>query len=228
MLRAKSELLAPTALFPVFHYNLDNYSIFCLKQLTVCRIRKLRTTDQKNNPDSYKDLFPSAVQGKKKLDTHIPVSLSAMTPLLRRAGQITQSNTTVHIYRASSDLTREGDNTFISTPCHLAMWRLPLWRYSSIVAVLSDVKLRLLSSCFWGEEERSGRWRKRFLFNLDPPKWRETACWQACERSTAGSTGGTSETSLEGFIKSLRKEEQKPAAERVSALMHKSEGSIEG
>lgn len=49
------------------------------------------------------------------------------------------------------------------------------------------------NSCFYhpvlGKEEKSGRWRMRFLFNLDPPKWKETACWQACERSTAGSTG---------------------------------------
>lgn len=121
-------------------------------------------------------------------ETHIPESLSAMTLLLHHTGQTTQSYITVHIYQASSDLTREGDNTFISIPCHLTMWHLPLWRYSSIVAVA-----QMWNSSFYhpvlGKEERSGRWRKWFLFNLDPPKWKETACWQVCERSTAGATG---------------------------------------
>lgn len=64
-----------------------------------------------------------------------------------------------------------------------------LWRYSSIVA---DAQMWEKSGFYHpvsGEEERSGRWRKWFLFNLGPPKWKEAACWQASDGSPAGSTG---------------------------------------
>lgn len=108
------------------------------------------------------------------------------------------------------------------------MWHLPLWRYSGIVAVA-----QMCDSSFYHPvlgKEKSGRWRKWFLFNLEPPKWKEIACWQVCERSTAGASGGTSETSLEGLMKFLWIEGAvgSQAAGKQPSALTKSETNTDG
>lgn len=131
--------------------------------------------------------YTKFLQVKTDTDSHPSKSVRRDTSPPPRWSDHSEQHNSTHL-PASTDLTREADNTFISTPCHLTMWHLPLWRYSSIVAVS-----QMWNSGFYhpvlGKEERSGRWRERFPFNLDPPKWKETECWQACESSTAGSTG---------------------------------------
>lgn len=57
---------------------------------------------KKKNLDSWKAFAKRIILNSSKREltqTHIPESLSAMTLLLHHAGQITQCNITVHIYR---------------------------------------------------------------------------------------------------------------------------------
>lgn len=90
-----------------------------------------KESKKEKESDAYSEVLPWILSGK---NWHRHIS-QWMALLFHHTGQIIQSNITVHIYQASSDLSQEGDNTFISIPCHLTMWHLPLWRYSSVVTV---------------------------------------------------------------------------------------------
>lgn len=56
---------------------------------------------------------------------------------------------------ASSDLTREGDSTFISIPCHLTMWHFP---FEGTVALLQLLRCetRAFIILFWARRSGEG------------------------------------------------------------------------